>query len=164
MSMLTQGTQVYALVPSANTPGDFEILEVQCATAFNPGGAPAGQIDDTCLDETEAQRFLRGLRAPGQATLTIRADSRNDSHIRLHELAEGNENQILKWAIGWSDGKGVEPTIDTGGNMDLPPTRTWFVFEGYVSDFPFDFAANTTVTSAITIQRSGPAQWLRKTQ
>ncbi|HGN2621276.1 TPA: phage tail tube protein, partial [Pseudomonas aeruginosa] len=45
----------------------------------------------------------------------------------------------------------------------LPPTRTWFVFRGYVSDFPFDFAANAVVTSTATIQRSGGSAWVLKT-
>jgi len=44
----------------------------------------------------------------------------------------------------------------------LPATRTWFTFEGYVSDFPFDFAQNTVVTTAATIQRSGGSAWIRK--
>ncbi|MCE0939667.1 hypothetical protein LU667_22045 [Pseudomonas kurunegalensis] len=44
----------------------------------------------------------------------------------------------------------------------LPPTRTWFLFDGYVSDFPFDFAANSAVTTAATIQRSGGSAWIRK--
>lgn len=240
MSMLTQGTQVYALLPTVADPSAFEVVEVECATAFNPGGAPASQIDDTCLDETEAQRFLRGLRAPGQATLTVRADPRNSSHLRLHALAEGDNDANLKWAIGWSDGKNIAPgyavaggiesvavgaggtgyttaptialtggggsgatataTISGGvvtginitnpgsgyttaptvalsggsgtgatatatvsdGDFVLPSTRTWFVFEGYVADFPFDFSQNTTVTSAISIQRSGPSAWIRK--
>lgn len=166
MSMLTQGTQVYVLAPifpppSAGAP--FEVLEVECATAFNPGGAPAAQIDDTCLDETEAQRFLRGLRAPGQATLTIRADPRNVSHLRLSDLAEGGDETPLKWAIGWSDGKDIVPTVSSGGDdFVLPSTRTWFTFEGYVADFPFDFQANTTVTTAATIQRSGRGFWIPK--
>ncbi|MDO1979112.1 phage tail tube protein, partial [Escherichia coli] len=65
-----------------------------------------------------------------------------------------------------SDGIGIAPTEaqDSNGDWDfvLPPTRTWFVFRGYVSDFPFDFAANAVVTSTATIQRSGGSAWIRK--
>jgi len=163
MSMLTQGTQVFALLPTIANPSVLEVVEIQCATAFNPGGSPASQIDDTCLDETVAQRFKRGLRAPGQATLTVRADPRNGSHVRLHELAEGDNDDDVKWVVGWSDGKGILPTVNVAGDdFVLPTTRTWFAFEGYVADFPFDFAQNTTVTSAVSIQRSGPAVWIKK--
>lgn len=240
MSMLAQGTQVYALVPIAGNQTTYEVLEVECATAFNPGGNPADQIETTCLSET-VRSYMRGLRTPGQATLTLNADPRNASHVRLHQLSEDDSIESIKWAVGWSDGKGIAPTIAqpgtlqalsltsggtgytsaptvaisggggtgatataviangavtgfnitdpgsgytstptvalTGGSgtgaaaaaivdnefdFQLPNTRTWFIFDGYVSDFPFDFAANTVVTTAATIQRSGGSAWIRK--
>ena len=63
--------------------------------------------------------------------------------------------------MGWADGTAV-PTHDSNGDFVLPTTRTWFIFEGYVSDFPFDFAANTVVTTQAAIQRSGGSAWIRK--
>lgn len=239
MAILTQGTQVYVLAPTAADPEEFEVMEVECATAFSPGGNPADQIETTCLS-ANVRSYLRGLRTPGQASLTINADPRNDSHIRLHELSEDDSIEDLAWAVGWSDGKDIPPelvpagyiteiTITNGGSgysaatvsitgggggtgatatatvddgevvsititdagsgyteaptvtisgdgddaaataqvsggpdWDLPDTRTWFTFRGYVSDFPFDFSANTVVTTAATIQRSGGSAWIRK--
>lgn len=237
MAILTQGTQVYVLAPTADDPEAFEVLEVECATAFSPGGNPADQIETTCLS-ANVRSYLRGLRTPGQASLTINADPRNDSHIRLHQLSEDDSVEDLAWAVGWSDGKDIPPTLVptgsiagititnsgsnytaatvsiTGGggtgatatatiddgevvsititdagsgyteaptvtisgdgddaaataelssnDWDLPDTRTWFTFRGYVSDFPFDFSANTVVTTAATIQRSGGSAWIRK--
>ncbi|MBD8492967.1 phage tail protein [Pseudomonas syringae] len=162
MSMLTQGTQVYALVPPLTGTGPRVVLEVECATALNPGGSPADQIEDTCLADTD-RSYKKGLRTPGQAALTVSADPNNQSHIRLHQLSESNDDTTIKWAVGWSDGKGIAPTINTeGDDFELPTTRTWFVFTGYVSDFPFDFAANTVVSTAATIQRSGGSAWIRK--
>ncbi len=67
MSILTQGTQVFALVPSATNPAVLEILEIECATAFSPGGNPADQIEVTCLSD-KVRRYMRGLRTPGQAS------------------------------------------------------------------------------------------------
>ena len=163
MSILSQGTQIYALVPSAANPAAFEILEIECATAFSPGGNPADQIETTCLSQT-VRSYMRGLRTPGQASLTLNADPRNPSHVRLHQLAEDDSIENVSWAVGWSDGKGIAPTINTAeDDFELPTTRTWFIFDGYVSDFPFDFAANTVVTTAATIQRSGGSAWIRKT-
>ncbi|MET1069993.1 MAG: phage tail tube protein [Pseudomonas prosekii] len=163
MSILTQGTQVYALVPSAADPAVLEVFEVECATAFSPGGNPADQIEVTCLSD-KVRRYMRGLRTPGQASLTLNADSNNTSHIRLHQLSEDDSIESVAWAVGWSDGFGIPPTLNVGGDdFVLPPTRTWFIFDGYVSDFPFDFAANTVVTTAATIQRSGGSAWIRKT-
>lgn len=164
MSILTQGTQVYALAPTEADPDVLEVLEIECATAFTPGGNPADQIEDTCLEDT-TRSYMRGLRTPGQATLTLNADPRNESHIRLHQLSEDDSIGNIKWAIGWSDGKDIAPTVNTeGDDFETPEGRTWFLFEGYVSDFPFDFAANTVVTTAATIQRSGGSAWVPKVQ
>ncbi len=161
MSILTQGTQIYALVPPASGTGPLTVMEVECATAFNPGGAPADQIEDTCLSSKE-RTYKKGLRTPGQASLTVNADPNNASHIRLHQLSEDDGDTTIKWVVGWSDGT-AEPTVsEDGDDFDLPGTRTWYAFQGYVSDFPFDFAANAVVSTAATIQRSGGSAWIRK--
>lgn len=239
MSILSQGTQIYALVPPLSGIGPKTVLAIECATAFSPGGSPADQIEDTCLEDT-SRRYKKGLRTPGQASLTVNADPNNASHIRLHQLSETDGDTTIQWAVGWSDGKAAPtvaasgavdtvtigaggtgyttaptvaftggggtgatgtatvsggavtgvtitnpgsgytspPTIAftgagtgatasaviaSGDSFDLPETRTWFVFEGYVSDFPFDFAANAVVSTAATIQRSGGSAWVRKT-
>ena len=159
MSVLTQGTQIYFIDPEldSNGPG---VREVECATTFTPGGNPADQIEDTCLSAT-SRSYKPGLRTPGQATLGLNADPENESHVRLHQLSETDPSPTLKWAVGWADGTSV-PTLDSSGDFDLPTDRTWFVFEGYVSVFPFDFAANTVVTTQAAIQRSGGSAWIRK--
>ncbi|VVQ20745.1 hypothetical protein PS934_05034 [Pseudomonas fluorescens] len=162
MSILTQGTQIFALVPTVADPTTLEVIEIQCATAFNPGGNPADQIEDTCLSD-KVRKYLRGLRTPGQATLTLNADPRNASHVRLHQLSEDDDIGNVSWVVGWSDGT-APPTLNVAGDdLQLPTTRTWFLFDGYVSDFPFDFAANTVVVTSATIQRSGGSAWIRKT-
>ncbi len=161
MSVLTQGTKVYALVPPASGFGPHVVMQIECATAFNPGGSPKEQIEDTCLEDSE-RSYKPGLRTPGQASLTINADPSNASHIRLHQLAEMNGDTTMKWAVGWSDGTAAPTVNSAGDDFELPDTRTWYVFQGYVSDFPFDFAANSVVSTAATIQRSGGSAWIRK--
>lgn len=161
MSILTQGTQVYALVLPATGTGPLTVMEVECATAFNPGGSPKEQIEDTCLSSKE-RTYKPGLRTPGQASLTINADPNNASHIRLHQLSEADGDTTIKWAVGWSDGVAA-PTLNTAGDdFELPESRTWFIYEGYVADFPFDFAANAVVSTAVSIQRSGGSAWIKK--
>lgn len=159
MSVLTQGTQIYFIDPEFDSSG-AGVREVECATTFTPGGNPADQIEDTCLSAT-TRSYKPGLRTPGQATMGLNADPENISHVRLHELSETDPTPTLKWAVGWADGT-VAPTLDSNGDFVLPATRSWFLFEGYVSDFPFDFAANTVVTTKATIQRSGGSSWIRK--
>lgn len=154
MSILAQGTQIYFIDPENDS-----VVPVQCATTFTPGGAPADQIEDTCLEDFE-RSYKPGLRTPGQATIGLNADPRNSSHIRMHQLSEENPSPVLSFAVGWSDGADAPTAID--GDFVLPETRTWFVFQGYVADFPFDFAQNTVVTTTVAIQRSGGSSWIPK--
>lgn len=240
MAMKTQGSQLYALVPTVADPAVFEVLKIECINNFNGGGNPADQITVECLNKT-SREYLKGMRTPGQATFTIDADSRNASHLRLHEMAESDAEAFdsIAWVLGWSDGTDIAPgvgkgvdsvTIGSGGtgytgtptvtfsappaggvtatgtvtvsggvitgvvitnagsgyvtaptvtfagagtgatgtavlgdyDFSLPPTRTWFLFDGYVADFPFDFQANTTVKTAVAIQRSGAGAWIKK--
>lgn len=166
MSILTQGTQVFLLDPGVSGSGPLTVLEIEHVTAFNPGGNPADEIDDTPLSERNSKKVKRGLRTPGQASMTVSADPRKQSHLRLHQMSESDsesdEGNPVKWAVGWADGTSI-PTLNTAGDdFELPDDRTWFLFEGYVSDFPFDFSGNTVVTTAAQIKRSGGSRWVKK--
>ncbi|ENV4924596.1 phage tail tube protein [Escherichia coli] len=162
MSVVTQGTQMYVL-------NNGVVSEVECITSFSPGSSPADQIEDTCLSETNTRSYKKGLRTPGQATVALNADPANASHVMLSNQAESSDQTNLTFAIGWADGT-ADPTAATVGDPDavdglsLPDTRTWYVFQGYVSDFPFDFQANTVVQTSATIQRSGQGVWVPKAQ
>jgi len=159
MAVLAQGTQIYFKHPTFDSLGPA-IVAVECATTFTPGGNPKDQIETTCLEDT-VRAYLGGLRTPGQASMGINADPTNESHIIMHELSEDDPSPVLDWYVGWSDGTSA-PTLDTNEEVVLPEDRTWFTFQGYISDFPFDFAQNTVVTSTLTIQRSGGSAWIPK--
>lgn len=162
MSVLTQGTQLYVLAAGV-------VSEIECITSFTAGGNPADQIDDTCLVERNSRKYKRGLRTPGAASVGLNADPENASHLMLSQLANSDDDQILTFAVAWADGDSV-PTAaaaNAPGSVDgliLPDDRTFFVFKGYVSDFPFDFQANTVVSTTAAIQRSGPGVWVPKVQ
>jgi len=159
MSVLTQGTQIYFFDPAAPSDG---VTEVACATDFNPGGNPADQLEDQCLADT-SRKYKPGLRTPGTASMGVRPDPDSVSDLLMHELSQRDPSPTLKWAVGWSDGTAA-PTIDSAGtDWNLPTSRTWFVFEGYIADFPFNFAGNTLVASTVSIQRSGASTWTAKT-
>lgn len=161
MSIKTQGTQVYVLVPPASGTGANTVLEIDGLTAFNPGGTPADQIDTTTLKD-KARTYLKGLRTPGTASGNVLADPKNAGHLRLIQLAADDSEINLKFAVGLSDGTAA-PTVASGGSdFTLPTSRTWFTFDGYISDFPFDFATNTVLNTALTIQRSGPGLFTAK--
>jgi len=149
MAKLTKGTRVWFI-----DPADESLVRITKITAFNPGSSPGDNIEVTDLEETEARRYEKGLATPGQATGTIMANPAEASHVRLHALATGADTNIMKFAIGWSDGT-ADPTVDSAGNFNFPTTRTFYTFEGHVTDFPLDFQLNATVQTALAIQRSG---------
>lgn len=162
MAIKTQGTELYVLAPATGESGTLEVLAIGCVTSMSPGGNPAEQIDITCLSET-TRSFMRGLRTPGQMTMSINADPKDASHVRLFELSQYDNVEDLTFAVGWSDGT-VAPTLGTGDDdFELPASRTWFTFKGYISDFPLDFTGNAVVTAEIAVQRSGPGAWTVKT-
>lgn len=109
MSKLTQGTHVFFLDTTGQTP---EVVKVACATSFNPGGDPAGEHDDTCLDSNEME-YIAGMRNPGTASLGLRPDPERDSHLTMWNLSRMNPSPKLAWAVGWSDGD-VKPRFGQG--------------------------------------------------
>lgn len=160
MSVLTPGTQVFAIVPDLETPGAKVVLEIKRVTALNPGGSPAEQIETTSLGDT-VRTYVKGLRTPGQATMTIQANPAEPSHVRLHQLSEADGDTTVTWLVAWPDGPGV-PSLDVDGSLTVPATRTFFEFDGWVTDFPFDHALNAVVTTNVPIQRTGGSKWHRK--
>ena len=63
---------------------------------------------------------------------------------------------------GAGTGAAAMATVSKLCGYNLPEGRTWITFQGYVSGFPFNFAANSVVQSTVAIQRSGEAFWYPK--
>ena len=128
MSKLTQGTHIFFLNTTGQTP---EVVKVDCATSFNPGGDPAGELDDTCLDSNEME-YVAGMRNPGTASLGIRPDGDYDSHMTMWNLSRMNPSPAMDWAVGWSDGKATpgiaqgvgSVAVDAGGSGYSSGTTT----------------------------------------
>lgn len=157
--ILTKGTQLYILDPRTPPLGDV-ITKLECPKSITGLGLSTPQIDITCLD-SEAMEFVPGMPNPGAATIGLDFDTAKDSHMLLEDL--NAEQVIAQFAIGLSDGVDIAPIgTDSQGDFDLPDTRTWVVFQGYVADLPLDFALNSTVQSNFTVQQSGRRQIIRK--
>jgi hypothetical protein len=151
----TQGTQLYVVDPE-----DDSILRISCVTSVDGIDSSIDQNETTCLEDT-ARTYEAGLATPGTATFGIRPDPADNSHKRLYELKQAGTS--LKWALGWSDGVNVAPTsVDSNGNFNLPTTRSWLTFDGFMNAFPFSFAQNSQVESTIGIQVSGDPTWISK--
>lgn len=159
MSMKTQGTDLFAIDPLLGT-----LMLVGCVTSIDGLDTTLEQIETTCLADS-ARSYEAGLATPGAATFGINTDPRDPVHIRLHQLKTMGET--IKWAIGWSDGKGVEPGVTTSTepsevDFDFPENRTWIEFVGFMNSFPFSFAQNAVVASTVGIQVSGEPVWIPK--
>lgn len=164
MAVLTQGTQVYLLVSSETFPGEKRIVEIECATTFQPGEDTADKIETTCL-KAKSKSFLDGLTTPGDGSFTINADPRLPSHLLLKKLADGataDKKEPIMWAVGWSDGTDAPVLNGNNTGWTLPNTRTWIEFKASVSAFPFDFTGNAVVATNCTINRSGETAWYAK--
>lgn len=144
MSMKTQGTQLYFIDPNDNS-----VTKVGCATSVTGISGSRDQLEDTCLEDLVSRSYKSGLESPGKATFTINFDTSDDSHVDLNDIEAAGT--VLHWAIGWSDGTDA-PTVASHGGFEIPSTRSWLTFDGYISDLPFDFGLNKLVTSQIGIQ------------
>lgn len=153
MSVKTQGTELYFI-----DPDDGSIVNVGCVTQLTGAGATRDQIEDTCLS-ADARHYKPGLLTPGQVSFNINADPSDASHTRLYELlVAGTE---LSFALGWSDGV-ADAAADSNLAFDLPTTRSWLSFDGYVSAFPFDFNSNAVVQTGATMQMNSTPVWTPK--
>lgn len=156
MALKTARTSLYFIDPEGNSGGGA-VVTVGCATSISGIGASRDQLEDTCL-EADARSYEAGLGTPGQATFTINFDPSDESHERIYQLWKLGTK--LEWALGLSDGPAapaalVAPELNTDGDMfDLPATRSWITFNGYIADVPLDLALNSLVSANVTIQVS----------
>lgn len=153
----TQGSEVFALTADGKA-----LIDIGCVTSISGISSPASQLDTTCLSETHAQTFAQGLGNPGSITLTIQFNPQNPAHMQLYQLWK--DGVTIQWVIGYSDGKGIAPTVkaETGG-FDLPKGRSWLAFEAYINDWPQGFEQNQMVTAALPLQMSGQHVIIPKT-
>lgn len=150
MSLKTQGTSLFVLIPGTSD----SIVRITCVKEVTGVGAGAkDQIDVTCLEDTEDRQFVAGLASPSAVTMTVNYDPADGEYESLLDLKESGAN--TRFFLGLSDGaKSIAPTLSSDV-VTFPPTRSFLEFQGFISEFPFDFAQNTVITSAITVQRSG---------
>lgn len=153
MAVKTQGTIMYAI-----DPADESVLIVGCVTSIDGIDTTVEQIETTCLEDA-ARTYLSGLATPGAASFGLNFDPADESHVRLHQLKVAGTS--LLWVVGFSDGT-APPTVDTGGTFDLPTSRSWIRFNGFMNSYPFAFQQNSVVQSTVGIQISGEPEVVAK--
>lgn len=146
MAIRTQGTHLYTI-----DPDDESLITVGCVTSIDGVDTTNEQIETTCLSSL-ARTYESGLSTPGTATFGINFDTDDSTHVRLHQLKVAGTT--LLWAIGFANGTAAA-TVNSGGTFDLPTTRSWIRFNGFMTSYPFSFAQNSVITSTVGIQISG---------
>jgi len=148
MALKTQGTKLYTINPTT-----FALITVGCVTSIDGIDTAIEQVETTCL-ESPARTYIAGLATPGSASFGIQFDPSDTSHTTLHAIKTAGTS--LLWAVGLADGT-APPTVGTGGadDFDLPTTRSWILFEGFMNSFPFSIPQNSVITSTVGIQVSG---------
>lgn len=149
--MRTAGTTLWLLDPDAACAA----LQVGCPTNISGLDSTIDQIETTCLEDF-ARTYEAGLATPGTATFTINFEPQDESHTRLLALKKAGTS--VQWAIGFPESQDVPTgTTDSEGEceFDLPTTRSWVTFEGFVNSFPLDVPLNGVFTVNVGVQISG---------
>lgn len=131
-------------------------VQVGCPTSITGLDSTVEQIETTCLEST-ARTYEAGLATPGTASFTLSLDPDDPSHTRL--LALKKAGTTLTWAIGFPESQAA-PVGGVGSDGecywdDLPTSRTWVTFEGFVNSYAFDFSLNAVITATVGVQVSG---------
>jgi len=114
--------------------------------------ATRDQIETTCL-EADDRTYEPGMKTPSAFTFGVNFDPSVSSHVLIEQLFQ--DGTPVNWAIGLSDGTAA-PTADTSGEFDPPTSRTFILFDGYVSSAPITIAQNDVLRSTFGVQVSGP--------
>ena len=137
-------------------PGDScAAVQVGCPTSISGLDSTIDQLETTCLDSL-ARTYEAGLATPGTASFTLSLNPQDESHVRLLELKKAGTS--LTWAIGFPESQD-DPTGTTDSDGDcafnLPTTRSWVTFDGFVNSYAFDFSLNALITATVGVQVSG---------
>lgn len=144
--VLSNGTAVWIVHGTAAAP---VLTKMGCIKALVLGDDSASEIDTTCLEETSTKTSDFGLNTPGEGSIQIDTDPKNQSHMTLLQLAA--DRSKVKVYVGWSDGV-AEPTI-AGSDIELPDTRTWSIFEAILRKGSPVFAVDSMVNHTIPMKR-----------
>ena len=142
--VLGNGTAVWIVHGTVPT-----LTKMSCIKALVLGDDSATEIITTCLEETNTATSDYGLVTPGEGSVQIDTDPKNQSHMTVLQLAANKER--VEVYVGWSDGI-AEPTL-TGSDVELPETRTWSSFEAILRKGSPVFAVDAMVNHTIPMKR-----------
>lgn len=143
-TMLTNGTSMFIVDPSAETPQVYKV----CATQFELNNGEPTKIDVTTLCETEKTQEVDGLLGSSTSTFTINFDDESAVH---KFLTEAQDKRDLEFCVAWS-GDNTEPEWDAVNGGWKPLTdRTTTIFSGSLAPFSISFQPNAVVQIQLSI-------------
>lgn len=154
--VLTQGTKVWV---KHGEEGSYELTKMVCITGVVLGDDTPTDIDDTCLEEEDSKTSTNGLNQPGEGSITINTDPKNETHLTLLQLADDRE--FVEVFVGWSDGS-VEPELELDA-VTLPEGRTWTSFTARLMNSAPTFDPDSLVKNTISMKRQSRAITAYKT-
>lgn len=134
--------------------GATAVESVQCAKELELGTDTEEDIDVTCLDDEE-DNFDPGKKTPGEGSLSIDLDDENASHLKLIALSKTNPRKKVTWYLGSSNSDDA-PTV-SGNVVTLPPSRTWWVWQGYLKLAEKTFAKGQFVGYKFPMKKTSTA-------
>ncbi len=138
-----QGTNVFAF-------DGTDITQLVCVTGIDLGSDSTSKIETTCLEEKKSKSYLPGLSDPGDGSISIKLDPKNESHLKLIEWAE--DRKELEFFIGASDS--IEPPTVVTDAVALPFGRTFWSYKAALTPAVPTFESNSIVGYQFTMQRS----------
>lgn len=138
-----QGTNVFAF-------DGTDITQLVCVTGIDLGSDSTSKIETTCLEEKKSKSYLPGLSDPGDGSISIKLDPKNESHLKLIEWAE--DRKELEFFIGASDS--IEPPTVVTGAVALPFGRTFWSYKAALTPAVPTFESDSIVGYQFTMQRS----------
>jgi len=148
MSTKSQGTWLFTKLPDSPT-----VIRIKCVTGLNYSGGNRATKPNVCLDDDDAINEPGDLEA-GTLSPSININPKDAGHVALWNFHQQKQGQNLHWVVGLSDGD-AEPTVGQDGEFDLPETRTWMPYFGFIQTYGFDVQARADYTSSLTIMLSG---------
>ncbi len=134
------------------------IIKAGRVVDVNNFGGTRTQIDETDTDDTEEMQYSAGLKNPGSITVNLNQDFDAAAQEDLEALYD--DGTKVTWFLGLSDGTAV-PTV-ASGVFTVPDTRTFIQFQGFIADFPLNWARNDIGRATMQVQRSGTRTVHRK--
>ena len=145
----TQGKQLYVL---DNTVSPVAVLRIAQLTNMGSLGGQAKEIPITTFDDLTHEQTISGLIKQGDMTLNMIFGM----DVAGHQFLKENVGSDFQFAVGWSDGYNIPPTVNASGDgFDLPATRSWSNGEASISQEMKDFNADEVVRMTSALRTKG---------